>query len=178
MTDLAEASAVIGIAAHQGRHVERHTEPSATGRQDHLVTLVGLLGVAEAGELSNSPGTAAVATWIQTTVEGELPRPADPLHTLVGVLILRPVDRIEFEARDGGEVDVTNLAFRLSLGKGSRPTLSATSSVCGHRNLQWSTSRTWPFALAWAKAAAQRSLPPAPCAVIATSNGRRPSKQG
>ena len=139
MTDLAEAAAVIGIAAHQRRHVERDTEPTATSGQDHLVALVGLLGVAEAGELSDGPGTPAIATRIEAAGEGKLPRPADPLHPLIGILVLRPVDRIDFETRDGGEVGVANLALGLSLGKGSRPTLPAASPLCGHRNLQLNT---------------------------------------
>ena len=136
MTDLPQAAAVIGIAAHQRGHVERDAEPTAARGQDHLVALVGLLGVPKAGELSDGPGTPAIAARIETAGEGELTRPADPLYVRIGILRVGPIHRIDFETRDCGEVGVANLALRLSLGKRSRPTRPAASSVCSHCNLQ------------------------------------------
>ena len=56
VADLAERSRVVGVAAHEGGHVEGDREPAAALGQDHLVALVGLLGVAEAGELADGPG--------------------------------------------------------------------------------------------------------------------------
>jgi hypothetical protein len=47
---------VVGVPAHQRRHVERDAEPAAPAGQDHLVALVGLLRVAETGELPDGPG--------------------------------------------------------------------------------------------------------------------------
>ena len=79
VADLAEAHRVVGVAAHQGRHVERDREPAAAALEDHLVALVGLHRVAEAGELADRPRPAAVAGRVETTRERELPRPADPL---------------------------------------------------------------------------------------------------
>ena len=78
--DLAERPRVVGVAAHQGRHVEGDGEAAAALGQDHLVALVGLLGVAEAGELADGPGPAAVAGGVQAAGERELARPADPLE--------------------------------------------------------------------------------------------------
>ena len=78
--DLAERARVVGVAAHQGRHVERDRQPAAAGAEDHPEPLVGLLGVAEAGELPDRPGPAAVAGGVQPAGERELPRPADALE--------------------------------------------------------------------------------------------------
>ena len=108
--DLAEAARVVGVAAHQGRHVEGHAQPAAALAQDHLVALVGLPRVAETGELPDGPRPAAVARRVQPPGEGELPRPADPLHPLVGRLVLRPVDRVDLDPGQRGEVRVPDLA--------------------------------------------------------------------
>ena len=54
--------------------------PPPPAAEDHLVALVGLLGVAEAGELADGPGAAAVAGRVQAPGERVLPRPADPLE--------------------------------------------------------------------------------------------------
>ena len=48
--------------------------------EDHLVALVGLLRVAEAGELPDGPGPPAVAGRVQPAGVRELARPADPLE--------------------------------------------------------------------------------------------------
>ena len=54
VADLAERLRVVGVAAHQGRHVEGDREPAAAAAEDHLVALVGLLGVAEARRTGGS----------------------------------------------------------------------------------------------------------------------------
>jgi hypothetical protein len=73
VADLAERARVVGVAAHEGRHVEGDREPAAAGGQDHLVALVGLLGVAEAGELPDRPRPAAVAGRVEPAGEGNSP---------------------------------------------------------------------------------------------------------
>ena len=109
--DLAEAHRVVGVAAHQGRHVERHREAAAAALEDHLVALVGLHRVAEAGELADRPGAAAVAGRVEPAGEGELPRPADPLGHLGAVG--RAVDGLDLHLRERGEVGVPHLALGL-----------------------------------------------------------------
>ena len=69
---------VVGVAAHQRRHVEGDAQPAAAAAEDHLVALVGLLGVAEAGELPDRPGAAAVAGRVEPARERELARPLRP----------------------------------------------------------------------------------------------------
>ena len=93
--DLADRARVVGVAAHQRRHVERDGQPAAALGQDHLVALVGLPGVAEAGELPDRPRLAAVAAGVDAAGERVLARPADALHAVVGTG--RPVHRIDLE---------------------------------------------------------------------------------
>ena len=95
VADLAEALRVVGVAAHQRRHVEGHREPAAAAVEDHLVALVGLLRVAEAGELADRPGAAAVAGGVEPAGEREL---AGPL-AVVGA-----VRRLDLDAGQRGEV--------------------------------------------------------------------------
>ena len=78
--DLAERARVVGVAPHQRRHVERDRQAVAPARHDHLVALVGLLRVAEAGELPDGPRLAAVAGGVQPAGERVLAGPADPLE--------------------------------------------------------------------------------------------------
>jgi hypothetical protein len=42
VADLAERARVVGVAAHEGGHVEGDGQPAAALGQDHLVALVGL----------------------------------------------------------------------------------------------------------------------------------------
>ena len=69
MADLAEAHGVIGVAAHQGGHVEGDAEAAPAAAQDHVIALVGLLGVAEAGELPEDSVPYAGSTAIPDSVE-------------------------------------------------------------------------------------------------------------
>ena len=116
--NLTEAVRVVGVAAHERGHVERDRQTATAAFEDHLVALVGLHRVAEAGELPNRPGAPAIAGRVEPTGEGELPRPADPLHALalgVGLRLRyavqpRPVDRVERHTGQGGEVRVPDLA--------------------------------------------------------------------
>ena len=106
---LAEGHRVVGVPADQRRHVEGDAESAAATTQDHLVALVGLPGVAEAGELPDCPGAAAVAGRVQAARVGEL---AGPLP-LVGA-----VRRVDLDAAEGREVGVA----------GPRPRRSAPAS--------------------------------------------------
>src|SRR5690606_39889470 len=107
---LAERARVVGVAAHEGRHVEGDREPAAPGREDHLVALVGLAGVAEPGELPDGPGPPPVAGRVQAAGERELPRPADALAPRV--VMIGCVHRIDRQAGQRREV-VVALAGRV-----------------------------------------------------------------
>ena len=111
VADLAEAHRVVGVAAHQGGHVERDRQAAAAALEDHLVALVGLHGVAEAGELADRPGAAAVAGRVEAAGERVLPRPADPLGHLGAVG--RAVDGLDRHLRQRGEVGVAHLTLGL-----------------------------------------------------------------
>ena len=53
--DLAEAARVVGVVAHQGRHVEGGREAGLAVVEQVVEALVGLLDRAEAGELAHRP---------------------------------------------------------------------------------------------------------------------------
>ena len=101
VADLAQALRVVGVAAHQGRHVEGDGESAAAAPEDHVVALVGLLGVAEAGELPDRPRAAAVAGRVEPAGEREL---AGPLG------VVGAVRRLHLHAGQGGEVGVADPA--------------------------------------------------------------------
>ena len=102
VADLAEALGVVGVAAHQGRHVEGHAQAPSAAAEDHPVALVGLLGVAEARELPDRPRAAAVSRRVEPAREREL---AGPLRfgTVCGA-----VRRLHLHAGQGGEVRVAH----------------------------------------------------------------------
>src|SRR5690242_8158079 len=100
----AERARVVGVAAHQRRHVEGDRQAAAALREDQLVALVGLLGVAEAGELPDRPRPAPVAPRVEPAGEREPTRPADPLEVRDGSG--RAVDRLHLDAGERREVGV------------------------------------------------------------------------
>jgi hypothetical protein len=106
VADLAQRLRVVGVATHQRRHVEGHREPAATGGQDQLVALIGLLCVAEAGELADGPGAAAITGRVETSGEWELPGPADALEACDLVAVRGAVDRVDLRSRQRREVTV------------------------------------------------------------------------
>ena len=56
--DLAQRSRVVGVVAHQRRHVEGGRQPGLAVVEQVAEALVGLLGGAEAGELAHRPQPA------------------------------------------------------------------------------------------------------------------------
>ena len=97
---LTEAARVVGVPAHQRRHVEGHGEATTAAPEDHLVALVGLLRVAEPGELPDRPGAAAVAGRVEPAGVGELPRP---------LRVVGAVRRLDLHPGERGEVGVADL---------------------------------------------------------------------
>ncbi len=101
MPDFSHTLRVIGVTAHQGGHVEGNRQAAAAVGQDHLVALVGLLGVAEASKLPDGPRPPSVSCGVQSASVGELPRPTDPFHPVI--------DRFDLGA---GPVDGRHLRSR------------------------------------------------------------------
>ena len=115
--DLAFAGGMIGVVAHQRGQVEGHRKAAAAMFEQVLVTLVGLFGRGEAGELSHGPELAAVAGGVNAARVGRLAGIAE-------VLLVIPVGgqiglRIEAaRARpDSGEAGV---AVLVAVGAGGR----------------------------------------------------------
>ena len=101
--DLAERARVVGVVAHQRRHVEGGREAGLAVLEQVVEALVGLLDRAEAGELAHRPVAAPVHRLVRPAGERVLARLAD----LVGVLaaqVLGPVLRFDRLARHRGEV--------------------------------------------------------------------------
>jgi hypothetical protein len=120
--DLAQGARVVGVAAHERRHVEGDGEPAPAVAEDHLVALVGLLGVPEPGELPDGPRPPPVAGRVQAAGEGVLTRPADPLEPLVGVPGPGTVHRLHGVAGERGEICV-------ALARGVVPGLPASAAL-------------------------------------------------
>ncbi len=84
----AEAAGVVGVEAHQGRHVERRRETGLAVVQQVAEALVRLLGGAEAGELAHRPQPAPVHGRIHAPGVGVLARESDvPLGIGVGEVL-------------------------------------------------------------------------------------------
>ncbi len=77
--DLAEAADVIGVVAHQGRHVERGREPGLAVVEQVVEALVGLLDRPEPGELAHRPEPPPVHRRVGTAGERVLAGAADRL---------------------------------------------------------------------------------------------------
>ncbi len=122
VADLAERARVVGVPPHQRRHVEGDGQAAAARLEDHLVALVGLLGVAEARELADRPRTAAVAGRVQPAGEGVLTGPADPLEAFDAVAGPGAVDRLDRIAGERAEV-------RIALPCGVVPSLPAAAAL-------------------------------------------------
>jgi hypothetical protein len=106
VTDLAQRLRFVGVAAHQRGHVECHRQPAATGAEQHLVARVGLLRVAETGELADRPRLAPVAGGVEPAGERELARPADAFEPRLVDTGRWPVHRIDRQAGERAEIGV------------------------------------------------------------------------
>jgi hypothetical protein len=114
VADLAQRARVVGVAAHERRHVERDRQAAAARAKDQLVAIVGLHGVAVAGELANRPRAAAISRRIQPSRERVFAGPADALEPW----IIRPgrwaVQRVHLDAAERREVSVALLRLIVS----------------------------------------------------------------
>ena len=99
--DLAQGARVVGVVAHERRHVEGRREPGLPLLEQELEALVRVLRRAEAGELAHGPELAAVHARVGAARERVLARM--PKLVVVGpaVLVLRRVQRLHFHVRQG-----------------------------------------------------------------------------
>ena len=81
--DLAERARVVGVVAHQRRHVERRAQARLAVVEQVAEALVGLLGGAEAGELAHRPQPPAVHRRVHAAGERIAARAA-PIALAVG----------------------------------------------------------------------------------------------
>ena len=90
--DLPERQRMVGVVAHERRHVERRRQPLLAVVEQVAKALVGLLGRAEARELAHGPEAPAVHRRIHAAGERIDARVADRLG--VGQVVLR-VERLD-----------------------------------------------------------------------------------
>ena len=126
------------ISVGMSNATDRPPPPAA---QQHLVPLVGLHGVAEAGELPDRPRPPAVTRRVQAAGERELAWPADPLEARDDRAVRRPVDRVDGDPGQRGEVGVPHSRARrtgaasAACPRRCRPLCHARSSESSGRQL-------------------------------------------
>ena len=107
LPDLAERERVVGVAAHQGRQIERGREAVAAGREQIVEAAIGVDRGSEPREHPHRPQLRPVHRGVR----------AARVRVLAGELaVVRAVDRLDRNARHGGEV---GLAVRVR--RRSRP---------------------------------------------------------
>ncbi len=89
---------MVGVIAHQGRHVEGDREPRLAVVEQVVEALVGLLDRAEAGELAHRPEPPPVHRLIRPPRERELAGAADR-RVGVGGGVVRRVERLDRAGR-------------------------------------------------------------------------------
>ena len=100
--DLAERAGVVGVVAHQRRHVEGRREAGLPVLEQVAEALVRLLGRAEAGELPHRPEPAAVHRRVDAARERIGARVAE-VAVVVELDALRRVERFVLEPGDRAE---------------------------------------------------------------------------
>ena len=100
--DLAERARMIGVVAHQRRHVERRREPRLPVLEQIPEPLVRLGRRPEPRELAHRPQPAPIHGRVDAARERELPRIAE-VAPVVDPDALRRVQRLVLDPRDGRE---------------------------------------------------------------------------
>ena len=129
--DLAERPRVVGVVAHQRRHVEGRREARLPVLEQVAEALVRLLGRAEAGELAHRPELPAVHRRVDAARERIDTRVAE-VAVVVDVDVLGRVERLVLEPRDGRRQLVAALRRRvvqLALPFAASPSSPRLSSV-------------------------------------------------
>ena len=90
---------MVGVVAHQRRHVERGREAGLAVVEQVAEALVGLLGRAEAGELAHRPQPPPVHRRVDAAGERVLAGVADVALGIHVGEVLRGVERLELAAR-------------------------------------------------------------------------------
>ena len=102
VADFAQSARIVGVAAHQRRHVERDAETAAAGGEQHLVSLIGLLRVAEPTE-HRIVGSTGIRS---DTAPGEGYSPGQPVPLETRRGLQWGVQRVDFQPTERGEIDV------------------------------------------------------------------------
>ena len=175
-SDLAERAGVVGVVAHQGRHVEVDGEPGLALVDQIAEARVGVGAGAESGDLAHRPGPPPVHGGVGTARVGILAGQADVLVRRAGDVL----GRVDALPRETGRGPVVAPRLRLALHElaqlGAFPgfphppdPLDRLSVV--HRASSFSTSRT-------ARPAAAGPVGPGPCSLAPRARAGRPWREG
>ncbi len=91
---------MVGVVAHQRRHVERRRQPRLAVLEQIAETLVGLLRRAKTGELAHRPQPPAIHRRVHAARERKLAREADPLRLREIVGRIQRLDRLSAQSRE------------------------------------------------------------------------------
>ena len=103
-SNFAERAFVVGVVAHQRRHVERGREPVLALAEQEVEARVGVLGQAEAGELAHRPQAPAIHRAVHAARVRELAGVAERVVVRAGHVVGR-VERVELHVGHGRETD-------------------------------------------------------------------------
>ena len=112
-SDLAARALVVGVVAHQARHVERGRKAVLPLREQEVEALVGVLGEAEARELAHRPQPPAVHRLVHAARIWKLARVAERA-LVVALYVLGRVERLDLQVGDGREAHRPLLSFLIS----------------------------------------------------------------
>ncbi len=102
----AERAFVVGVVAHQRRHVERGGQPILALSEQEVEARVGVLGKSETRELAHRPQPPAIHRAVHTACVRKLAGVAERVVVRSGHVVGR-VERVEFHVGHGRETDRT-----------------------------------------------------------------------
>ncbi len=102
-TDLATRKRIVGIAAHERRHVEGGREPGHAVREQVVEALVGVLGRAEARELAHRPEARPIHRGMDAARVRERPWCGELRGRVESLEVVRRVKRLDRDLGERGE---------------------------------------------------------------------------
>ena len=112
-SDLAARAFMVGVVAHQARHVERSRKAVLPLREQKMEAAVGVLGETEARELAHRPQPPAVHRFVHAARVRKLARIAERA-LVVALYVLGSIERLDLQVGDGREAHGPLLSLLIS----------------------------------------------------------------